>query len=202
MQIMIRNLGLQHYETTWQAMQQFTLERTEETVDEIWIVEHFPVYTLGLNGKPEHLLDAGAIPVIRSDRGGQVTYHGPGQLVIYTLLDIKRLKIGVRQLVTILEQAMISALAGYGITALARAEAPGVYVDGKKIGSIGIRIKKNCSYHGLSFNNQMDLSPFDSINTCGYPELEVTQLADLGVAVKNSELALPVIQAITTAIQQ
>jgi lipoyl(octanoyl) transferase len=202
MQIMIRNLGLQHYETTWQAMQQFTLERTEETVDEIWIVEHFPVYTLGLNGKPEHLLDAGAIPVIRSDRGGQVTYHGPGQLVIYTLLDIKRLKIGVRQLVTILEQAMISALAGYGITALARAEAPGVYVDGKKIGSIGMRIKKNCSYHGLSFNNQMDLSPFDSINTCGYPELEVTQLADLGVAVKNSELALPVIQAITTAIQQ
>ncbi|WP_027159729.1 lipoyl(octanoyl) transferase LipB [Methylobacter luteus] len=202
MQIMIRNLGLQHYETTWQAMQQFTLERTEETVDEIWIVEHFPVYTLGLNGKPEHLLDAGAIPVIRSDRGGQVTYHGPGQLVIYTLLDIKRLKIGVRQLVTILEQAMISALAGYGITALARTEAPGVYVDGKKIGSIGMRIKKNCSYHGLSFNNQMDLSPFDSINTCGYPELEVTQLADLGVAVKNSELALPVIQAITTAIQQ
>jgi lipoyl(octanoyl) transferase len=202
MQIMIRNLGLQHYETTWQAMQQFTLERTEETVDEIWIVEHFPVYTLGLNGKPEHLLDAGAIPVIRSDRGGQVTYHGPGQLVIYTLLDIKRLKIGVRQLVTILEQAMISALAGYGIAALARAEAPGVYVDGKKIGSIGMRIKKNCSYHGLSFNNQMDLSPFDSINTCGYPELEVTQLADLGVAVKNSELALPVIQAITTAIQQ
>jgi lipoyl(octanoyl) transferase len=202
MQIMIRNLGLQHYETTWQAMQQFTLERTEETVDEIWIVEHFPVYTLGLNGRPEHLLDAGAIPVIRSDRGGQVTYHGPGQLVIYTLLDIKRLKIGVRQLVTILEQAMISALASYGIAALARAEAPGVYVDGKKIGSIGMRIKKNCSYHGLSFNNQMDLSPFDSINTCGYPELEVTQLADLGVAVKNSELALPVIQAITTAIQQ
>jgi lipoyl(octanoyl) transferase len=202
MQITIRNLGLQHYETTWQAMQQFTLDRTEETIDEIWIVEHFPVYTLGMNGKPEHLLDAGTIPVIRSDRGGQITYHGPGQLVVYTLLDIKRLKIGIRQLVTILEQAMISTLAGYGIAAFARADAPGVYVDGRKIGSIGIRIKKNCSYHGLSFNNQMDLSPFDSINTCGYPSLEVIQLADLGVAVNNFELAMPVIQAITTAIQK
>jgi lipoyl(octanoyl) transferase len=202
MQITIRNLGLQHYETTWQAMQQFTLDRTEETIDEIWIVEHFPVYTLGMNGKPEHLLDAGTIPVIRSDRGGQITYHGPGQLVVYTLLDIKRLKIGIRQLVTILEQAMISTLAGYGIAAFARADAPGVYVDGRKIGSIGIRIKKNCSYHGLSFNNQMDLSPFDSINTCGYPSLEVIQLADLGVAVNNFELAMPVIQAITAAIQK
>lgn len=202
MPIAIRNLGLQYYDTTWQAMQQFTQDRTEETADELWIVEHFPVYTLGLNGKPEHLLDAGAIPVIRSDRGGQVTYHGPGQLVIYTLLDIKRLKIGVRQLVTILEQAMISTLAAYGITAYARADAPGVYVNDKKIGSIGMRIKRNCSYHGLSLNNQMDLSPFDSINTCGYAGLEVTRLADLGIAVNNSELALPVIQAITTAIQK
>lgn len=183
-------------------MQQFTLDRTEETIDEIWIVEHFPVYTLGLNGKPEHLLDTGTIPVVHSDRGGQVTYHGPGQLVIYTLLDIKRLKIGVRQLVTILEQAMISTLSGYGVTAFAKADAPGVYVNGKKIGSIGMRIKKNCSYHGLSFNNRMDLGPFDSINTCGYPGLEVTQLADLGVTVNNSELAMPVIQAITTAMQQ
>ncbi len=202
MQITIRNLGLQHYEKTWQAMQQFTLDRTEEMIDEIWIVEHFPVYTLGINGKPEHLLDAGTIPVIHCDRGGQVTYHGPGQLVVYTLLDIKRLKIGIRQLVTILEQAMISTLASYGIAAFARADAPGVYVDGRKIGSIGLRIKKNCSYHGLSFNNQMDLSPFDSINTCGYPELEVTRLADLGITVNNSELAMPVIQAITTAIQK
>lgn len=202
MPIAIRNLGLQYYDTTWRAMQQFTRDRTEETADELWIVEHFPVYTLGLNGKPEHLLDAGAIPVIRSDRGGQVTYHGPGQLVIYTLLDIKRLKIGVRQLVTILEQAMIGTLAAYGITAYARADAPGVYVNDKKIGSIGMRIKRNCSYHGLSLNNQMDLSPFDSINTCGYAGLEVTRLADLGIAVNNSELALPVIQAITTAIQK
>jgi lipoyl(octanoyl) transferase len=200
MQITIRNLGLQHYQTTWQAMQQFTQDRTEETADEIWIVEHFPVYTLGLNGKPEHLLNASDIPVIYSDRGGQVTYHGPGQLVAYTLLDLKRLKIGVRQLVTILEQSMIGTLAGYGITARARIDAPGVYVNDKKIGSIGMRIKKNCSYHGLSFNNQMDLSPFDSINTCGYAGLEVTQLADLGIAVNNSELAIPVIQAITTAI--
>jgi lipoyl(octanoyl) transferase len=164
----IRNLGLQDYETSWQAMQRFTQERNADTPDELWIVEHFPVYTLGLSGKREHLLNTGNIPVINSDRGGQVTYHGPGQLVIYSLLDIKRLNLGVRQLVTILEQAMIGTLADNGIIAVSKADAPGVYVNDKKIGSIGLRIKKNCSYHGLSLNNDMDLSPFDHINTCGY----------------------------------
>ena len=200
MPISVRHLGLQDYESTWQDMQRFTQNRNAETVDEIWITEHPPVYTLGLNGKREHLLATGDIPVINSDRGGQVTYHGPGQLIIYTLIDIKRLNLGIRPLVTLLEQAMIFALADYGIKAVARADAPGVYVDNKKIGSIGLRIKKNCSYHGLSLNNQMDLAPFDRINTCGYPGLEVTRLADLGVNVSNAELAISVTQALITAL--
>ena len=198
--VVIRNLGLQDYETTWHDMQRFTQERNADTADELWIVEHFPVYTLGLNGKREHLLNIGNIPVINSDRGGQVTYHGPGQLVIYTLLDIKRLNLGIRQLVTILELAMISALAEHGIIAVSRADAPGVYVNDRKIGSIGLRIKKNCSYHGLSLNNDMDLRPFDHINTCGYSDLKVTQLADLGVTISSHQLANSVIQAITTAL--
>ena len=196
----IRNLGLQDYESIWHNMQQFTQNRNPETPDEIWVVEHFPVYTLGLNGKREHVLNTGNIPVINSDRGGQVTYHGPGQLVIYTLLDIKRLNLGVRQLVTILEQAMISSLAQHGIIAVSRADAPGVYVNDKKIGSIGLRIKKNCSYHGLSLNNDMDLCPFDHINTCGYSDLKVTQLSDLGVTVSTNQLASSVIQTITTSL--
>jgi lipoyl(octanoyl) transferase len=198
----IRDLRLQDYDATWRDMQRFTQHRDTETADELWITEHPPIYTLGLNGKREHLLNTGAIPVINSDRGGQVTYHGPGQLIIYTLLDIKRLNLGVRQLVTILEQSIIVALAQYGIPALARADAPGVYVNGKKIASIGLRIKKNCSYHGLSINNHMDLRPFDYINTCGYAGLEVTQLADLGVTVSNAELALPVTHAIMMAISK
>jgi lipoyl(octanoyl) transferase len=196
----IRDLGLQPYEPIWHDMRQFTQERTEETPDEIWVLEHLPIYTLGLNGKQEHLLNPGDIPVIKSDRGGQVTYHGPGQLVIYTLLDIKRLKLGIRQLVTLLEQSMVMALAEFGITAIAKPEAPGVYVDNKKIGSIGIRIKKNASYHGISLNNNMDLTPFDHINTCGFRDLQVTQLADFGVSVSTAELAIPVVQAINSAI--
>lgn len=196
----IRNQGLQDYESTWREMQRFTQERNVESADELWIVEHFPVYTLGLSGKREHVLDAGNIPVIHSDRGGQVTYHGPGQLVIYTLLDIKRLNLGVRKLVTILEQAMIYALAGQGVVAVSRLDAPGVYVNGNKIGSIGLRIKNNCSYHGLSLNNNMDLRPFDHINTCGYSDLKVTQLSDLGVTVSTDQLANFVTQAIITAL--
>ena len=197
----IRNLGLQNYESIWRDMQQFTQNRNPETMDEIWVVEHFPVYTLGLNGKREHLLNIGNIPVINSDRGGQVTYHGPGQLVIYTLLDIKRLKINSRELVTLLEQAMIRTLAQQGIIAFSRADAPGVYVNDKKIGSIGLRIKKNCSYHGLSLNNDMDLRPFDHINPCGYSDLKVTQLSDLGININTHQLSSSVIQVITTALQ-
>jgi lipoyl(octanoyl) transferase len=200
MSVVIRELGLQPYETIWHDMQQFTQERTEETPDEIWVLEHLPVYTLGLNGKPEHLLNPGLIPIIKSDRGGQVTYHGSGQLVVYTLLDIKRLKLGIRQLVTLLEQSMISALAQFGLTAVAKPEAPGVYVNNKKIGSIGIRIKNNACYHGISLNNNMDLTPFDHINTCGFRDLQVTQLADFGVSVSTTELAIPVVQAINSAL--
>jgi lipoyl(octanoyl) transferase len=196
----IRNLGLQDYDTTWQAMQRFTQERNTFVNDELWIVEHPPVYTLGLNGKREHLLTIGNIPVINSDRGGQVTYHGPGQVIIYVLLDIKRLNLGVRQLVTLLEQAMIGVLFQHDIVAVAKLDAPGVYVNDKKIGSIGLRIKKNCSYHGLSLNNDMDLRPFDDINTCGYSDLKVTQLSDLGVTISTKQLASSVIQAITSAL--
>ena len=197
----IRNLGLQDYDITWQAMQRFTQERHTFANDELWIVEHPPVYTLGLNGKREHLLTIGNIPVINSDRGGQVTYHGPGQVIIYVLLDIKRLNLGVRQLVTLLEQAMIGVLFQHDIVAVAKLDAPGVYVKDKKIGSIGLRIKKNCSYHGLSLNNDMDLSPFDDINTCGYSDLKVTQLSDLGVTISTQQLTSSVIQAITKALQ-
>ncbi|MGR8941930.1 MAG: lipoyl(octanoyl) transferase LipB [Gammaproteobacteria bacterium] len=197
MTITLRQLGLQDYETTWQAMQRFTLERTPETGDQIWFVEHRPVYTLGLNGKREHLLNTGSIPVVQTDRGGQVTYHGPGQLVVYPLLNLKRRELGVRPLVTLLEQTMIETLAAFGIAAVARPEAPGVYVNGKKIGSIGIRIKNNCCYHGLSLNNAMDLTPFKYINPCGYAGLEVTQLADLGVSVRDEELAGLVLKKLT-----
>ncbi|MGR9013644.1 MAG: lipoyl(octanoyl) transferase LipB [Gammaproteobacteria bacterium] len=200
MPIIIRNLGIQPYESTWQDMQRYTQNRDADSPDEIWITEHPAVYTQGLNGKREHLLATGDIPVINSDRGGQVTYHGPGQLIVYTLLDIKRLNLGIRSLVTLLEQAVILTLAQYDIPAAARADAPGVYVDNKKIASIGLRIKKNCSYHGLSINNRMDLRPFDHINTCGYSDLEVTQLADLGVTVSNTELASPITQALITAL--
>ena len=196
----IIQLGLQDYTNTWQAMQQFTIERTTDTPDELWLVEHNAVYTLGLNGKREHLLNTGDIPIVQCDRGGQVTYHGLGQVVIYTLLDLKRLNLNIRQLVSLLEQAMIDVLAFHNIQAIAKAEAPGVYVDGKKIGSIGIRIKNHCSYHGLSFNNDMDLTPFTRINPCGYRGLEVTQLKNLGVNIDTNTLALQLAQTINTAL--
>jgi lipoyl(octanoyl) transferase len=193
----VRYLGLQDYETTWHAMQQFTQDRTPNTPDELWITEHPSVYTLGLNGKSEHILNAGNIPVIKSDRGGQVTYHGPGQLIVYTLLDIKRLDLNIRELVSALENAMIQALKSYGHTAIARADAPGVYVDEQKIGSIGLRIKRNCSYHGLSLNNTIDLDPFNNINPCGYAGLKATSLAELGVKLSTTELATSVVNEIT-----
>jgi len=198
--ITIRDLGLQDYQTVWQAMQDFTLQRNSESPDELWIVEHPAVYTLGLNGKREHLLNTGDIPVIQSDRGGQVTYHAQGQVIIYTLLDIERLNLNIRQLVSLLEQTMIDTLAFYGIVAIAKADAPGVYVQGKKIGSIGIRIKQHCSYHGLSFNNDMDLTPFNFINPCGYKDLKVTRLRDLGVTIHTNALASLMSQAIITAL--
>ena len=176
----VRHLGLREYEPVWREMQAFAAERDEDTRDEIWFLEHPPVFTLGLNAKLEHVLAPGDIPVVPIDRGGQVTYHGPGQLVVYPLIDLKRVGLGVRELVTALEQAVIDTVGHYGIEAQARADAPGVYVEGRKLAALGLRIRRGSSYHGLAFNVCMDLEPFSRINPCGYRGLEVTQLADLG----------------------
>jgi len=183
----VRRLGRVDYEPTWHAMQEFTAARTPETPDELWVVEHRPVFTLGQAGNPEHLLRDVGIPVVKIDRGGQVTYHGPGQVVIYLLLDLQRLKIKVRELVTAIEQAIIDFLAEQGATAGRRAGAPGVYVGDAKIAALGLRIKNGCSYHGLSLNVDMDLSPFAAINPCGYAGLKVTQTSELGIPLNLAE---------------
>ena len=177
--LIVRNLGLQEYSPIWQAMQDFTANRDETTPDELWCLEHPPVFTMGLNGKDEHLLNIKNIPVINIDRGGQVTYHGPGQLVIYTLIDLARLNIGVKDLVDSIEKSIIALLKQYNINAVGQEGAPGVYVNGKKIAALGLRIKRNKSYHGLSLNIDMDLSPFQQINPCGYEGMAVTQIKDL-----------------------
>ena len=174
--ILVRHLGLQPYEPVSQAMHDFTDMRDDTTPDEIWLVEHLPVFTQGQAGKAEHLLMTGDIPVIQSDRGGQVTYHGPGQQVMYVLLNLKRRKLGVRELVTLLEQTVVNTLAEYGIDAHPRADAPGVYVGEMKICSLGLRIRKGCSFHGLALNINMDLTPFQRINPCGYAGMEMTQM--------------------------
>ena len=174
-------------------MKDFCNNRTDTTVDEIWFVEHPAVYTQGISGKPEHILNANNIPIVQSDRGGQITYHGPGQLVMYVLLDIKRLGIGVRALVDVLELSTINVLKQYGLIANAKKDAPGVYIDEKKIASLGLRVRKGKSYHGLSLNIDMDLSPFSDINPCGYAGLEVTQLTDLNVRCHPLDLAPPLI---------
>jgi lipoyl(octanoyl) transferase len=179
-EVIVRWLGLVDYEPTWRKMQRFTDERDAATPDEIWLLEHPPVFTLGLAGKLEHVLAPGGIPVIQTDRGGQVTYHGPGQLVVYPLLDLKRLGVGVRELVMALENAVIGYVAGLGIEARARRDAPGVYVEGRKLASVGLRIRRGASYHGIALNVNMDLEPFSRINPCGYAGLEITQLAALG----------------------
>lgn len=175
----IRHLGRVDYQETWQRMQQLTDARTAQSADELWFLEHPPVFTLGMAGRSEHLLAPGDIPVVRTDRGGQVTYHGPGQLVVYTLLDLRRAGLGVRDLVTALEQSVIRYAAQLGVTAVARREAPGVYVQGRKLASVGIRIRRGASYHGLALNVNMDLAPFQRINPCGYAGLVMTQLADM-----------------------
>ncbi|MBD3670536.1 MAG: lipoyl(octanoyl) transferase LipB [Gammaproteobacteria bacterium] len=175
----IRRLsGLQPYQPVWRAMQAYTEGRDESSADEIWLLQHEPVFTMGRNAKREHLLETGDIPVVDIDRGGQVTYHGPGQLMAYLLLDIRRLKMGVRQIVSAMEHAVINVLSSYGIQAEARADAPGVYVDGAKIAALGLRVKQGRCYHGLSFNIDMDMTPFSRINPCGYAGLAVTQLKD------------------------
>jgi lipoyl(octanoyl) transferase len=176
----VRRLGRVEYEPTWRAMQRFTDERKPSTPDEIWFLEHPPVFTLGMNASAAHVLAPGDIPVVQIDRGGQVTYHGPGQLVVYPLIDLRRAKLGVRDIVTALEKSVIQLAAEFGITAEARREAPGIYVADKKLGSVGIRIRRHSSYHGVAVNVNLDLEPFQRINPCGYQGLEMTQLAELG----------------------
>ncbi|MFA0325997.1 lipoyl(octanoyl) transferase LipB [Vibrio splendidus] len=178
--LIVKKLGRQDYEPVWKSMHKFTDERTEEDVDQVWLVEHNPVFTQGQAGKAEHVLNAGDIPVIQSDRGGQVTYHGPGQLVAYFLINIRRKKFGVRDLVTHIENLVINTLKAYNINSTARPDAPGVYVDGKKICSLGLRIRRGCSFHGLALNVDMDLSPFLRINPCGYQGMEMAQVSQLG----------------------
>lgn len=178
-QLIVRDLGMQDYVPIWHEMQRFTAERDPTAADEFWVLEHPPVFTMGLNGKEKHILNTGKIPVIKIDRGGQVTYHGPGQLVLYTLLDLARLKIGVKELVMIIETAVINLLNQYDIHARGKENAPGVYVNEAKIAALGLRIKKNKSYHGLSLNLDMDLTPFQLINPCGYAGMPVTQVKDL-----------------------
>lgn len=174
--VIVRDLGLQAYTEVWRAMQNFTANRTTDTLDELWCLQHAPVLTVGQAGKMDHVLNPGAVPVIQVDRGGQVTYHGPGQLVCYLLIDLRRRALAPRQLVSLIENSLIALLAEYQVKASNRPDAPGVYVEGAKIASLGLRIRRGCSFHGLSLNVDMDLAPFNTINPCGYAGLAVTQL--------------------------
>lgn len=198
----IHTLGLVEYQPTWDAMKKFTAERTAETRDEIWLTQHPPTYTQGLAGKPEHLLRPTGIPLIQVDRGGQITYHGPGQIVAYLLLDLRRWKINVRELVRLMEQAVIDLLGEFGVAAQGRADAPGVYVGDAKIASLGLKIKHGCCYHGLSLNVDMDLTPFANINPCGYAGLRVTQCCELGIAAPLNELQAQLAQNLIYGLQQ
>lgn len=182
MNLQVRRLGVVEYLPTWQAMRDFTARRGPDTPDELWLLQHPPVYTLGLAGKPEHLLRASEIPLVATDRGGQITYHGPGQIVVYLLLDLQRHGIGVKALVNLLEQTVIELLAEYGVSGERREKAPGVYVNGAKIAALGLKVKSAGSYHGLALNVDMDLAPFAAINPCGYEGLRVTQARDEGIA--------------------
>lgn len=199
-----KRLGRTDYTRTWRAMQAFTDARTPDTEDEIWLTEHAPVYTLGLAGRPEHMLRANTIPVLKVDRGGQVTYHGPGQLVVYLLIDLKRLRLGVRALVEALERAVIKLLESYGIDAYGRRDAPGVYVkrDGReaKVAALGLKVRNGCTYHGLALNLDMDLAPFDDIDPCGYRGLAVTQLRDLDVQASRADIEDRLVGHLTQAI--
>ncbi|MGL6025691.1 MAG: lipoyl(octanoyl) transferase LipB [Vibrio sp.] len=193
-QLLVRCLGKQDYTPVWQAMHHFTDQRNSTTRDEVWLVEHHPVFTQGQAGKTEHLLNTGDIPVLQSDRGGQVTYHGPGQLIAYVLIDLRRKHLGVRELVTKIEQLVIDTLQHYQIDSAARPDAPGVYVQDKKICSLGLRIRKGCSFHGLALNIDMDLSPFQRINPCGYPGMEMVQISDFDRSVDLEAVAQLLIQ--------
>jgi len=198
----VRNLGLSDYQTTWRAMRRFTDARTKTTADEIWLVEHPPVFTLGQAGKPEHLIAETDIPVLRIDRGGQITYHGPGQVVMYTLIDLRRRGLGVRQFVGALEEAVIALLDDLGLTGVRREDAPGVYVGGAKIASLGLRIRRGSSYHGVALNVDLDLEPFKLINPCGFPDMPVTRLKDLGVSLPRQTLAASLAKSFTEILEK
>ena len=198
----LRFLGLVEYEPTWRAMQQFTAQRTADTSDEVWILQHPSTFTQGQAGKPEHLLNAHNIPVIKIDRGGQITYHGPGQVIAYLLLDLRRWKINVRELVRLMEQSVINTLAEYNLTALGRIDAPGVYVNDAKIAALGLKIRNGCCYHGLSLNVNMDLTPFAYINPCGYQGLRITQIIDFGINVSIKDIEQRVAQQLSSLLQQ
>lgn len=185
--MIVKDLGVVEYQPTCEAMRQFTAERDQNTEDELWLLEHPQVFTLGLNGKDEHVLNTHDIPLVNTDRGGQVTFHGPGQLIAYTLIDLKRQKIGVREMVSRLENTAITMLSDWGIDASSRTDAPGVYVDGCKIASLGLRVKRGACYHGLSFNVDMDLTPFSYINPCGFQGLQVIDLKSLGCNIDMQE---------------
>lgn len=198
--VTIKHLGVVDYQATWHAMQAFTAQRGAATNDEIWLLQHPPVYTQGLAGKPEHLLTKPAIPVVKTDRGGQITYHGPGQIVVYVLFDLKRKGIGVKDLVKRIEQSLIDVLQSYGIAAQRKLGAPGVYVKGAKIAALGLRVKNGCSYHGLALNVAMDLTPYGAINPCGYAGMEVTDLATLGVRVSINDVMTTLSQHLVTQL--
>ena len=196
------DLGRTRYGPVFQAMQTFTAQRTPETADELWVTEHESVFTQGQAGRAEHLLAPGDIEVVQSDRGGQVTYHGPGQLVVYLMVDIRRAGLSPRGLVSAIEGSIIDLLAGYGIDAANRSDAPGVYVDGAKVASLGLRIRRGCSYHGLALNVQMDLEPFARINPCGLIGLKVTQLADLGGPTRIEDVKAPLIERLKARLEK
>lgn len=198
--IVLHELGRVPYEPTWRAMQAFTDNRSVDTPDELWALEHPPVFTQGLNGRPEHLLNPGEIPVLTVDRGGQVTYHGPGQAVVYVLVDVRRRGLGVRRLVTHLESAVVDLLAEYGVRAVSRPDAPGVYVDDAKIASVGLRVRRGASYHGIALNVDMDLSPFQRINPCGYQGLRVTQMRNLGIPGDAHDVGRALMQRLRTRL--
>ncbi|WP_165474703.1 lipoyl(octanoyl) transferase LipB [Legionella nagasakiensis] len=197
----IHHLGIQPYNDVWDAMKQFTLKRHEATEDELWLLQHPPVYTLGQAGKAEHILNSQTIPIVQSDRGGQVTYHGPGQLVAYVLMDIRRRHLGIRSLVSQLEQVLINVLKNYNINAQTQCGAPGVYVHEKKIASIGLRVKNGCTYHGIALNVAMNLEPFSGINPCGYAKMQMTQIQDFVPTIHIKEVSQKFIQNFLTLFE-
>lgn len=198
----VRHLGIQSYEDTWNEMKRFTINREIDTIDELWLLEHYPVYTQGQAGKIEHILNPGAIPVVQTDRGGQVTYHGPGQFVAYTLVDIRRRNLGIRTFVCQLEQVLIKLLQHFDISAHTCIDAHGVYIDNKKIASIGLRVKNGCTYHGIALNVAMDLSPFSGINPCGYVQLQMTQVRDYVPEITTQCIAGQFVDAFSTVFER